>query len=116
MSDTYTPTTEFIRARFSVTQTLGHVERYGEQFDRWLAAHDAQVREEGMKAMREAAAQVAETFVPWVQSGEPQFDASRLMAGNTKSARERVAAAIRALPIPSTGAENTDSDEKEGQR
>jgi len=127
MSDNeqYTPTTAQIEVQFirgSVTQkatiTKAQSDEFGGEFLRWLAAHDAQVREsmsdylveqgwtnpaeverqlvqvreEGAKAMREAAANVAENW----------------LGVNTEVTEKMVAATIRklALLISSTGAES----------
>ena len=42
MSD-YTPTTEDVRDKFKRSCTRQFRKAYGEAFDRWLAAHDAEV-------------------------------------------------------------------------
>lgn len=42
MSD-YTPTTEDVRDKFKRSSTRQFRKAYGEAFDRWLAAHDAEV-------------------------------------------------------------------------
>ena len=85
-----------------------------------LAAHDAQVREEGAKQMQEAAAEVLSRSIH--DLNEALIDAEPLTADEDADAAQalgmlgRIEGSIRALPIPSTGAENTDSDEKDGQR
>lgn len=68
MTDPHTPTTEEVRLNFLDSWDYYNDEPYGdardreraEQFDRWLAAHDATVRAEGAAEMRERAAVVAE--------------------------------------------------------
>ena len=47
--DDYTPTTEDVRLIWIVSQT-GCTARA--EFDRWLAAHDAEVREQTLDALR----------------------------------------------------------------
>jgi len=57
----YTPTTSEVRALY-VTGTPGHrvsVETGSAEFDRWLAAHDAEVVAAGVDAERERAAREA---------------------------------------------------------
>lgn len=94
MSDNeYTPTTGMIRDRHSqyVSEAGGVADREAKRdadFDRWLAAHDAQVREEGATAMREAAAATLSAH-NWGTHGHDQTPSDL----------------VRALPIPSTGAE-----------
>lgn len=64
MSD-YTPSTDEVRERFSLVVTSGLYEpstlrpavKYRKQFDRWLAEHDATVRADHEKAVRERIAQ-----------------------------------------------------------
>ena len=46
----YTPTTKEVRQQ--VYRDMGMTG--GEQFDRWLAAHDAEVRENAVKAVQDA--------------------------------------------------------------
>ena len=54
----YTPTTEDVRDFLRQQAAVGFIaDERVEQFDRWLAAHDAEVHQRG----REAAAKAAET-------------------------------------------------------
>ena len=45
MSDEYTPSTEDVRIAYICGGSYRHPGR-GEYFDRWLAAHDAEIREQ----------------------------------------------------------------------
>ena len=107
MTDPYTPTTEEVRHRFTVRAPYGQRESSGQDFDRWLAAHDAQVREDAAKDMREAAAVAAES-----STNPAGFDHGSLNEGSRSQwyahGKRDSAAAIRALPIPSTGTEEVE--------
>lgn len=116
MTDPYTPTTEHVRAQYARQENYdefyegdlyatpdGQVS--AADFDRWLAAHDAQVREEGAKAMREAAAVEAESSTNPAGFGHGSLNEGSRSQWYAHGKRDS-AAAIRALPIPSTGTEN----------
>ena len=79
MTDPYTPTTEAVRDTYKRAFYDAHSDRAAD-FDRWLAAHDTQVREE---------------VIDW-------FFANALGLNDVvERAREHFA-----LPVPSTGTEN----------
>ena len=120
MTDPYTPTTEHVRAQYARQENYdefyegdlyatpdGQVS--AADFDRWLAAHDAQVREEGATAMREAAADTASSFgMVSKRNLEPYWEGH-------DDATDKIEQAIRALPIPSTGALPTPTESGDNQ-
>lgn len=73
MSD-YTPNADQIRAVFmggAANEAQG--ERRGESFDRWLAAHDAEVRAEA-DALRSTIAQAQARFRQYASQEAPTYD------------------------------------------
>ncbi len=58
---TYTPTTEEVRAAYAVDGIGAPSLANGHRFDRWLAAHDAEVR---AQALNEAVASLRAKFGP----------------------------------------------------
>jgi len=101
MSDNeYTPTTDDVQRASERYMTPA-------DFRRWLAAHDAQVREEGARAMREAAVAVLARSIH--DLNEALIDAEPLTADEDADAAQalgmlgRIEGSIRALPISSTG-------------
>jgi len=70
------------------------------EFDRWLAAHDAQVREEGAKANANLLRRRALNEAPNARV------ALEFMAGVIESDETLPEHMLGALPIPSTGAES----------
>ena len=57
----YTPTTDEVRASYAVDGIGAPSLANGHRFDRWLAAHDAEVR---AQALREAVASLRAKFGP----------------------------------------------------
>ena len=58
---TYTPTTDEVRASYAVDGIGAPSLANGHRFDRWLAAHDAEVR---AQALREAVVSLRAKFGP----------------------------------------------------
>lgn len=84
---------------------FGSVKRQLAQIMAVVAAHDAQVREEGATAMREAAAVEAESSTNPAGFGHGSLNEGSRSRWYAHGKRDS-AASIRALPIPSTGTEN----------
>ena len=50
--DDYTPSTEDVRESYTYFRGTIPTVEHGAEFDRWLAAHDAEVREQTLDALR----------------------------------------------------------------
>ena len=65
-TEKYTPTTESVRERYVAacdSPIAGMNALYGQDFDRWLAAHDAEIRAERVAPDREAIVAVIDSTV-----------------------------------------------------
>lgn len=82
MSDDYTPTTDEVRIRFQRDIARNRADGYPDprvseaEFNRWLAAHDAAVRADHEKAVRERIAQDILAEEPKIR-GYVDFDRHR---------------------------------------
>jgi hypothetical protein len=65
------------------------------EFDRWLAAHDAELTERVRAEQREADARLVEEVEPYAVMGNPAFDINRVMVESERTRRANLAAAIR---------------------
>jgi hypothetical protein len=82
MTDKYTPSMDELRAAWQEHFTHPEAGTLGEQFDRAIAAHDAEVRAEARRKTIVAASQKAVTmalaFTAWPREGE-RYDAGPMV-------------------------------------